>query len=221
MLEDPVWLSLEVALLAVVLAVAAGLPLAWLLGRRRFRGRALLETATLLPLAIPAPVLGYYLLVLLAGQGSLGRALERIGLPLAFTWHGAVVAAWIAAFPLFARTAQAGFELVDHRLEDAARTLGRSEWSIFWRVTLPLGWRGMVGGALLGFCRAVGELAITIVVASRLPGRASGLQPAFAGRLQAARLGAADQAALLAVVLGAALVLLLSRISAARGSSSC
>ncbi|HXI21181.1 MAG TPA: ABC transporter permease subunit, partial [Gemmatimonadales bacterium] len=201
MFDAPVWLALAVAVLATLLAMLTGLPLAWLLGRRRFRGRALLETATLLPLVVPAPVLGYYLLVLLGAPGPLGRWLGAIGIPLAFTWEGAVLAAWVGAFPLFTRSAQAGFELVDRRLEDAARTLGRSEWSVFWRVTVPLAWRAVVGGILLGFGRAVGEFAITLVVADRIPGYAGVARSSLAGALRSTPLDAADQLGLLAVVL--------------------
>jgi molybdate transport system permease protein len=161
--------TLQVALLGTLLAGLVGLPAAWLLGRRRFKGRALLGLATLLPLLLPPTVLAYYLVSLLGDQGGMLHALlHRAGIAPAFGAWGAVVAAAVGSFPLFVRTAQMGFEQVDGRLEDAARTLGRSEASVFWTVTLPLGSRGVVLGLLLGACRALGDVLLTVVVASAL-----------------------------------------------------
>jgi molybdate transport system permease protein len=120
---------------------------------------------------LPPTVLGYYLLVLLGQQSPLGQWLNRIGWPLVFTWRGAVVAAAIAAFPLLVLTARAGFESVDRRLEDIARTLGRSELDIFWRVTLPLAWPSLLAGAAFTFARALGDFGATLMVAGNIPGR--------------------------------------------------
>lgn len=167
----PLWLSLRVATLATALVLAAGIPLAWLLARRDFPGKALLGEITSLPLVLPPTVLGYYLLVLLGNQSLLGRALAAMGWPLVFSWRGAVVAAAVASFPLLVQTARAGFESVDARLEDVARTLGRSNWAIFWRVTLPLAWRSILAGGALSFARALGDFGATLMVAGNIPGR--------------------------------------------------
>jgi molybdate transport system permease protein len=163
-------LSLRVAGIATGLVLLTGLPLAWLLARGRFRGRSLMETLVLLPLVLPPSVMGYGLLRLLGGQGPVGAALASWGFAVAFTWRGAVVAAWLAALGLFVRTAQTGLEQVDARLEAAARTLGRSGWSIFWSLTLPLAWRSVLAGAVLAFCRAAGEFGITLMVGGNIPG---------------------------------------------------
>ncbi len=214
---SPVWLSLQVAGTATLLTVLSGLPVAWLLGRRQFRGRMLVETLIVLPLVLPPTVLGYYLLVLLSRQGAIGGLFDRYGIELAFTWRGAVIAAWVGSFAMFTRSAQAGFELVDARLEDAARTLGRSEWALFWRITLPLAWRGVLAGTMLAFCRAVGEFGITLMVAGNIPGRTQTIPLAIYDHVQANRLEAADRLSLLTLLIVAGLLLVVGRLVRGRG----
>ena len=201
----PLWLSLRVSLLATLLAAAAGLPLAWLLARRQFWGRELLNGLASLPLVLPPTVLGYYLLVVLGQQSPIGRWLNEIGWPLVFTWRGAVVAASVAAFPLLVATARAGFESVDQRLEEIARTLGRSELDIFWRVTLPLAWPSLLAAAALTFARALGDFGATLMVAGNIPGRTQTAAIYIYDLLQANR---RDEAGLMAlIVTGLALLL--------------
>jgi molybdate transport system permease protein len=174
LLDDlaPLWLSLRVAALATALVVAIGLPLAHLLARGRFRGKGLLAGVLVLPLVLPPTVLGYALLLVL-GRGSwLGRWLEATwGVVLVFHWSGAVLAAAVAAFPLFLLPARGAIEGVDPRLEDVARLLGRRESSVFLAVTLPLAWRGLAAGAVLAFARALGDFGATLMVAGNIPGR--------------------------------------------------
>ena len=130
------------------------------------------ESLLTLPLVLPPTVLGYYLLVVLGRNGVIGAWLmNAFGVSLIFTWQGAVVAAAVAAFPLILRAARAAFSDVDMQLENAARTLGASETEVFFRVTLPLAWRGVCAGALLAFARAMGEFGATLMVAGSLPGR--------------------------------------------------
>jgi molybdate transport system permease protein len=211
----PVWLSLKIALLATAVTIATGLPVAWLLGRRVFPGRGLLETVVLLPLVLPPTVLGYYLIVLFGRATPLGDALQHIGLALEFTWLGAAIAAWIGAFGLFVRAAQPGFELIDRGLEDAARTLGRSEWSLFWSVTLPLAWRPVLTGAVLAFCRAMGDIGLTLLAIGYLPGRTAAMPPALSVQLQSA-MGAANLFLLLTVVFVASLLLAVGHFTRVR-----
>jgi molybdate transport system permease protein len=157
-------LALLVSALATLLAVLAGLPLAWLFGRREFPGKSPLQAVLLLPLVLPATLLGYCLVAL--GQHPwLVRVMGWVGLSPTLDWRMALVIAWIGALAMFIRSAQGEFARVDRRLEQAARTLGRSEWSLFWAVTLPLAWRGVVAGVFLAFCRAVAEFALTLLVA--------------------------------------------------------
>ena len=203
----PVALSLRVSALATILALVIGVPLAWLLARRRFPGRDVLEAAVVLPLILPPTVLGYYLLVLLGSGGPIGRALSAIGIDLVFTWKAAVIAACLGAIPLAIKAAQVGFESVDHTLEHAARTLGRSEWSIFWSVTAPLAWRSLLAGGVLTYCRALGDFGITLMVAGSIPGKTQTMPLAIYDRVQANQLSEANGLALLAV--GLVLILLL------------
>ena len=212
----PVALSLRVALIATALTLLLGIPVALLLARRRFPGRTLLEAVVVLPLVLPPTVLGYYLLLLIGRRGPVGEALAAVGLELAFTWRAAVLAAAVGSIALVIKSAQAGFESVDHQLEQAARTLGRSEWSVFWSVTLPLAWRAVLAGAVLAFCRALGEFGITLMVAGNIPGRTQTLPLAIYDRVQAYQMDEANALALIALGVVVVLVFGLSRLARLR-----
>jgi len=210
----PLWLSVRVALLATLLTVTAGVPLAWLLARRRFPGRDLIGALLLSPLVLPPTVLGYYLLTLIGARGPVGRMLAASNIELAFTWRAAVLAAAVGSFPLLIKTAQSGFEAVDRRLEQAAQTLGRSELNIFWTISTPLAWRAILAGTVLTFCRAFGDFGITLMVAGNIPGRTQTLPLAIYDHVQANQL---DQANALSLVsIGIVLFLMLALGRAAR-----
>jgi molybdate transport system permease protein len=165
-------LSVRVAVLATVANALVGIPLAYVLARRRFRGRALVDLLVTLPLILPPTVTGYYLIVLLGRRGWLGAPLyAATGWSIAFTWYAAVVAATIMALPLLVRTARAAIDSVDRDLEKAAYTLGRSEWRTALEVTLPLARNGILAGLVLAFARALGEFGATMMVFGWQPGR--------------------------------------------------
>ena len=165
-------LSLRVAVLATVVNALVGVPLAYLLARRRFAGRALVDLLVTLPLVLPPTVTGYYLIVLLGRRGWLGAPLyAATGWTIAFTWYAAVVAATVMALPLLVRTARAAIESVDRDLEKAAYTLGRSEWRTALEVTLPLARNGILAGLVLAFARALGEFGATLMLAGNIPGK--------------------------------------------------
>ncbi|OLB99045.1 MAG: molybdenum ABC transporter permease subunit [Candidatus Rokubacteria bacterium 13_1_40CM_68_15] len=212
----PLWLSLRVSAVATAVTLLIGLPLAWLLSHRRFPGRDVLEAVVVLPLILPPTVLGYYLLLLIGRQGPVGAALAAAGIEIAFTWRAAVVAAAVGSIALLIKAAQAGFEGVDRRLEQAARTLGRSEWSIFWSVTLPLAWRAVLAGTVLAFCRAMGEFGITLMVAGSIPGRTQTLPLAIYDRVQANQMTDANALALIAVGVVVVLIFGVSRLARLR-----
>lgn len=201
---------------ATAVTLLIGLPLAWLLSHRRFPGRDVLEAVVVLPLILPPTVLGYYLLLLIGRQGPVGAALAAAGIEIAFTWRAAVVAAAVGSIALLIKAAQAGFEGVDRRLEQAARTLGRSEWSIFWSVTLPLAWRAVLAGTVLAFCRAMGEFGITLMVAGSIPGRTQTLPLAIYDRVQANQMTDANALALIAVGVVVVLIFGVSRLARLR-----
>ena len=212
----PVWLSLKVALLATLMTVIAGVPIAWLMARRRFPGRDLISAALLTPLVLPPTVLGYYLLMLIGARGPIGRLLNQWNVELAFTWRAAVLAAAVGSFALLVKTAQAGFESIDGRLEQAAQTLGHSDWSIFWSVSIPLAWRSILAGTVLAFCKALGDFGITLMVAGDIPGRTQTLPLAIYDHVQANQLDQANILSLVSVGSVFLLVLALGRIARLR-----
>lgn len=168
----PLRLSLQVAALATLAIVALGTPLAMLLARGRFPGKRVLSGVLVLPMVLPPTVLGFVLLQILGRRAPLGLWLEHsFGIVVVFHWTGAVVASAISAFPLYLLPARGAMEGVDPGLEDAARLLGRSEWSVFRAVTLPLAWRGLAAGAILAFVRALGDFGASLMVAGNIPGR--------------------------------------------------
>lgn len=187
---DAAWtalfLSLKVAGWATAINLVLGIAVGYALARLRFPGRDLLDTLLTLPMVMPPTVLGYYLLVLMGRRSWLGAWLhEHFGINLIFTWQGAVIAAALVAFPLVFKPARAAFEAVDSQLEQAARVLGISELGLFFRVTLPLAWRGIMAGVLLAFARALGEFGATLMVAGSIPGKTQTLSIAVYEAVQA------------------------------------
>ena len=179
-------LTLKVAGWATALNLVLGVGVGFLMARCRFPGRELLDAALTLPMVMPPTVLGYYLLVVIGSHGIVGAwLLEHFGIRLIFTWQAAVIAATIVAFPLVFKAARAAFENVDPQLEDAARTLGISEAAVFFRVSLPLAWRGILAGLLLSFARALGEFGATLMVAGSIVGKTQTLSIAVYEAVQA------------------------------------
>ena len=184
----PLWLSLRVASVATLAAVALGLAVAYLLANKQFRGKEALDAAVTLPLVLPPTVLGYYLLVVIGRNSSFGRVYESVfGEPLVFTWKAAVVAALVHSAPLLIKSTRAALESVDRTVEKAARTLGASEWRVFWRVSLPLARRGILAAAALAFARALGDFGVTIMIAGNIPGRTQTVAVAIYDAVEAGR----------------------------------
>ena len=211
MLFEPAWialrLSLKVAAWATALDLLLGVALGYLLARKRFPGRELLDAIMTLPMVMPPTVLGYYLLVLIGRNGWLGSWLQQsFGINLIFTWQAAVIASAVVAFPLVLKGARAAFEALDQQLEQAARVLGVSGVGVFLRVTLPLAWRGVLGGTLLSFARAMGEFGATLMVAGSIPGKTQTLSIAVYEAVQA---GQDDHANLLVIITSLACIVVL------------
>ena len=168
---DAIQLSMRIALSAVGWILLPGIAIAWLLARREFRGKALLDGIVHLPLVLPPVVIGYLLLVSLGRRGFIGQWLHEVaGISLPFTWQGAAVASGVMAFPLFVRAVRLSLEAVDPKLEAAAHTLGAGRWRIFFTITLPLSLPGLLTGTMLAFARALSEFGATITFASNIPG---------------------------------------------------
>ena len=168
---DVILLSLKIASWCVAVSLLPALFCGWLLARREFFGKTLLNAFLHLPLVVPPVVVGYFLLVTLGRNGTVGSWLyDSFDITLIFTWKGAVIAAAVMAFPLMVRAIRSSFEEMDARLEQAALTLGRSRLSVFLTITLPLILPGLISGITLGFARALGEFGATITFVSNIPG---------------------------------------------------
>ena len=179
-------LTLKVAGWATALNLVFGVGVGYAMARWRFAGRELADALLTLPMVMPPTVLGYYLLVLIGTHGPIGAwLLQHFGIRLIFTWQAAVIAATVVSFPLVFKSARAAFETVDPQLEDAARLLGLSEAAVFFRVSLPLAWRGVLAGLLLSFARALGEFGATLMVAGSIPGKTQTLSIAVYEAVQA------------------------------------
>lgn len=182
-----VLLTLRTALAATVLILPFSLALAWLLARKQWRGKSLVETLVALPIVMPPVATGLILLRLSGRNGPLGRVLEAIGIDLVFTWRAVVLAMAVMSAPFLIRAARVAFEEVNPRLEHVARTLGAGEWRVFFTITLPLSLRGVMGGVVLSFARAIGEFGATILVAGNIPGETTTLSVAIYDRVQLGR----------------------------------
>jgi len=183
--------TIRVAALATLLILPPGLLVAWCLARLRWPGKSVVETLVALPLVMPPVATGLILLKAVGRRGFIGRLLGDLGIDVVFTWRAVVLAMAVMSFPLLVRTARVAFESVPVRLEQIARTLGAGEIRIFFTVTLPLASRGVLGGLLLAFARALGEFGATILVAGNIPGRTTTLSLAI---YQLVQLGHDDQA---------------------------
>ena len=175
------WFTIVCAAAATVVALPPGVALAWLLARRRFPGRAIVETVVSLPLVMPPVATGLILLMLLSRRSRIGGVLERLGIEIVFTWKAVVLAMAIMGLPLLVRTARAGFEQVNARYESVAATLGAPPLRIFFTISLPLAWPSVLAAAVLAFARALGEFGATIVVAGNIPGATRTLAVAIYG----------------------------------------
>jgi molybdate transport system permease protein len=183
---EPLLLTLKVAGTATLAAFFAGVVIAFVLARGRFWAKQWLDAFFTLPLVLPPTVVGYYLIVLIGRNGLIGRWLEEaMGISLIFTWQGAVVASTVVSLPLVIKSAKAAFEGVDKNLENAGRTLGLTEPEVFFRVSFPLAWPGILAGTMLAFARAMGEFGATLMVAGNLPGKTQTLSLAVYEAIQA------------------------------------
>ena len=217
----PIRLSFQVSLLATAIALVLGVACAWVLAKKNFRGKELLDAVIALPLVLPPTVLGYYLLVLLGARSPMGRALQDwFGIRLTFTVTAAVIAATIHALPLMVKSVRAALESVDAACENAARTLGASEWRVFSTVTLPLAKRSVIAASVLGFARALGDFGVTIMIAGNIPGKT---QTAAVAIYDAVEAGRENYALLLVVIMSLLAVAILyatNRVAVGAGSSA-
>lgn len=171
-----VWFTAWVSALSTLLILPFGVAIAWLLARHDWPGKSLVETIVTLPLVMPPVATGLILLTVLGRRGLIGRFFyERLHMDIAFTWRAVLAALAVMSFPLLVRSARVAFEQVNPRFEQIARTLGAGEWRVFFSISAPLAARGIIGGVILAFARALGEFGATIMVAGNIPGKTATL----------------------------------------------
>lgn len=203
-----VWFTLGMALLATTLILPPGILAAWLLARKRWPGKALVETVLMLPLVLPPVATGLILLKLFGRHGAIGGFLENhLGLEIVFTWRAVLIALAVMSFPLLVRSARIAFAEVNPRLEQVARTLGASPGRVFFSITLPLAMRGILGGAVLAFARALGEFGATMLVAGAIPGKTATLSVTIYNLIQLGHDPAAGRLVMISIALSFAAVL--------------
>ncbi len=196
------------AAMGTILIAPFGTALAWMLARREWRGKVIVETLVTLPLVIPPVATGLILLKIFSRRGALGQWLEAHGLDVVFSWRGVVVATAVMSLPLLVRAARVAFEEVNPRFESVARTLGAGPARVFFRVTLPLAARGLTAGLVLAFARALGEFGATIMLAGNIPGKTATLSLSIYNLVQLGRDSEAATLLTISIVLafGAVLV---------------
>ncbi|MHB8278298.1 MAG: molybdate ABC transporter permease subunit [Candidatus Humimicrobiaceae bacterium] len=167
----PVWISLRTVIIATIINFFLGIFVARCMSRYLGKLKSLIEGIFILPMVLPPTVVGLGLLLTFSKNSPIGKLLSLIGATLVFSWPATVIAAVVVAFPLMYITAQGAFEQVDMNIEDAARTLGASEWKVFWSITMPMAWPGVAAGTVLTFARSLGEFGATLMVAGNIPGK--------------------------------------------------
>ncbi len=205
MIQSALQLSLLIVFCSTIIVGVLGLACAFLLAKREFRGKELLDAILTMPLVLPPTVTGYYLIILLGRRGLIGSYIyDLTGFTFVFTWQGAVIAAVIVSLPLMIRAARASIESVNPNYEIASYTLGKSELETFFRITLPLARRGIFAGLILSFARALGEFGATLMIAGNIPGKTQTMPLAI---YEAVASGDDKRAQILALILTAISIL--------------
>ena len=217
-MSEMVWSALKLSLLVVsistLIIAVVGTAFGFLLARRRFPGKELLDAALTLPMVLPPTVTGYYLIVLLGRRGLIGEPLFNLtGWSITFTWVAAVIASTVVAIPLMIKSARAAIESVNPDYENVSRIMGKGEWETFFRVTLPLAGKGILAGVILSFARAFGEFGATMMLAGNISGKTQTMPLAIYEAMAAGEDGTAAVLAVILTGISLAVVYLTNRLS--------
>lgn len=208
---SPFFLSLKIAALATAIVFFFGVLIARVLSRKSFPGKSVVESVFLLPLVLPPTVVGFGLLYLFGSNGPLGRLLmDWFGIQVVFSWIGAVLAAVVVAFPLMYQSAAAAFQNYDRNIENAALTMGASHLKVFFTVSFPLAWPGLLAGLVLSFARALGEFGATLMIAGYIPGETDTIPLAIYFAVEAGRMEQAYMWVIIIIALGFSSILWLN-----------
>lgn len=181
----PLWISIKTSLLATFITFFIGIGSAYLVANYKGKYRGIIDSLFTLPLVLPPTVLGFFLLLLFGKNGPMGKLLHLMDTSVIFTWSATVIAAVVVAFPMMYRSSRSAFEQIDVDLIAAAKTLGLSEWKIFYKIAIPLAWPGIIGGVVLSFARALGEFGATLMIAGNIPGKTQTMPLAIFFKVQA------------------------------------
>ncbi|UPA29683.1 molybdate ABC transporter permease subunit [Terrisporobacter glycolicus] len=181
----PLWISIRTSLLATFITFFIGIGSAYLVANYQGKWKGLIDSLFTLPLVLPPTVLGFFLLLLFGKNGPMGKLLALMDKSIIFTWSATVIAATVVAFPMMYRSARSAFEQIDINLISVAKTLGLSNWKIFYKIAIPLAWPGIIGGLVLSFARALGEFGATLMIAGNIPGKTQTMPLAIFFEVQA------------------------------------
>lgn len=168
---SPLWISSRTAIASTIITFFLGILAAWFMKNKKGKFKVFFDAIFTLPMVLPPTVLGFFLLLIFGKNGPMGKLLFSIGIKVIFSWPATVIAATVVSFPLMYKTTAGAFEQIDENVLNAARTLGVSEFRIFWTITVPLAWPGIAAGTVLAFARALGEFGATLMMAGSIPGK--------------------------------------------------
>ncbi|WP_434797109.1 molybdate ABC transporter permease subunit [Terrisporobacter vanillatitrophus] len=209
----PLWISIRTSLLATFITFFIGIGSAYLVANYQGKWKGLIDSLFTLPLVLPPTVLGFFLLLLFGKNGPMGKLLELMDKSIIFTWSATVIAATVVAFPMMYRSARSAFEQIDVNLISAAKTLGLSNWKIFYKIAIPLAWPGIIGGLVLSFARALGEFGATLMIAGNIPGKTQTMPLAIFFEVQAMDYKGAMLWVMTIVVISVVMILILNKWS--------
>lgn len=168
---SPLWISSKTAITSTIITFFLGIFAAWFMKNKKGKFKVFFDAVFTLPMVLPPTVLGFFLLIIFGKNGPIGKLLFSIGIKVIFSWPATVIAATVVAFPLMYKTTTGAFEQIDENVLNAARTLGVSEFRVFWTITVPLAWPGIAAGTVLAFARVLGEFGATLMMAGSIPGK--------------------------------------------------
>lgn len=209
----PLWISIKTSLLATFITFFIGIGSAYLVANYQGKWKGLIDSLFTLPLVLPPTVLGFFLLLLFGKNGPMGKLLALMDTSIIFTWGATVIAATVVAFPMMYRSARSAFEQIDINLISAAKTLGLSNWKIFYKIAIPLAWPGIIGGLVLSFARALGEFGATLMIAGNIPGKTQTMPLAIFFEVQAMDYKGAMLWVMTIVAISVAMILILNKWS--------
>lgn len=207
---SPMWISLKTALTATVITFFIGIAAAQWIANYKGKFKGILDTVFTLPLVLPPTVVGFFLLLIFGINGPLGKILLKLGTTIIFSWSATVISAVVVSFPLMYKTSRAALEQIDRNIVNAARTLGVSEWRVFWKITLPLAWPGIAAATILSFARALGEFGATLMVAGNIPGKTQTIPVAIYFAAEGGEMNTALIWVILIVIISTTVILLMN-----------